>query len=95
MRVIQTSRSGKPKRPSLRNTFQKKVDRSRNNNDSKGSHNKRVISAFFLMEPPVKNLMDKFFLIHFFVQLIFFSIFVVWKTNIKQDTHLKIKTSSL
>lgn len=47
MRVIQTSRSGKPKRPSLRNTFQKKVDRSRNNNNSKGSHNKRVISTFF------------------------------------------------
>ena len=37
MRVIQTSRSGKPKRPSLRNTIQKMVDTSRNNNDSKGS----------------------------------------------------------
>ena len=43
----------------------------------------------------LKNLMDKFFLIHFFVQLIFFSIFVVWKTNIKQDTYLKTKTLSL
>ena len=38
MRVIQTSRSGTPKRPSLRNTSQKEVDKSRNNNDSKGSH---------------------------------------------------------
>ena len=47
MRVIQTSRSGIPKRPSLRNTSQKEVDKSRNNNDSKGSHNKRIISAFF------------------------------------------------
>ena len=37
MRVIQTSRSGKPKRPSLGNTSQKEVDKSRNNNDSKGS----------------------------------------------------------
>jgi hypothetical protein len=40
MRVVQTSRSGKPKRPSLRNTSQKEVDKSRNNNDSKGSHKK-------------------------------------------------------
>ena len=38
MRVIQTSRSGTPKRPSLRNTSQKEVDKSRKNNDSKGSH---------------------------------------------------------
>jgi len=55
MRVIQTSRNGKPKRPSLRNTSQKEVDKSRNDNDSKGSHNKRVISAFFLMEPTGKK----------------------------------------
>jgi len=39
-RVIQTSRSGKPKRPSLRNTFQKKVDTKGNNNPSKGSQSK-------------------------------------------------------
>ena len=55
MRVIQTSRSGKPKRPSLRNTFQKKVDRSRNNNNFKGSHKKLLFPAFFLMEPTGKK----------------------------------------
>jgi hypothetical protein len=37
-RVTVTLRSGFPKRPSLRNTSQKEVDKSRNNNDSKGSH---------------------------------------------------------
>jgi hypothetical protein len=37
-RVTVTSRSGIPKRPSLSNTSQKEVDRSRNNNDSKGTH---------------------------------------------------------
>ncbi len=37
MRVIQTSRSGKPKRPSLGNTSQKEVDTKGNNNPSKGS----------------------------------------------------------
>ena len=37
-RVTVTSRSGIPKRPSLSNTSQKEVDKSRNNNDSKGTH---------------------------------------------------------
>jgi hypothetical protein len=40
MRVIQTSRSGKPKRPSLRNTSQKEVETGRNNNVPKGSQQK-------------------------------------------------------
>jgi len=43
----------------MRNTFQKKVDKSRNNNDSKGSHKIGVISTFYFfyrMElKPVKN----------------------------------------
>ena len=57
MRVIQTSRSGKPKKPSLRTTSQKEVDTKRNNNPSKDTSLKTVISGFlFFMERPAKNI---------------------------------------
>jgi len=39
-RVIDTLRSDWSNQSSLRNTIQKMVDKSRNNNDSKGSHKK-------------------------------------------------------
>ena len=44
-RVIQTLRSGRPKRPSLRNTSQKEVETGRNNNVPKGSQQQGVFSA--------------------------------------------------
>ena len=47
-RVTVISRSGTPKRPSLRNTSQKEVDKKGNNNTSKGSQIIGIISAFFL-----------------------------------------------
>jgi len=48
-RVTVISRSGKPKRPSLRITSQKEVDTKGNNNTSKDTSLKTVISGFYFL----------------------------------------------